>query len=117
MAMKQPKQTPYIMKSELSGSWYIVTKYVQKRGMCAIGPDAGKTFDYLIAREKFDCTERMRAILKAEIEDALAGVKMLRDEARKGNVEIVHRVRSAAGSDLRGRSNRASGPRKVRRAS
>jgi hypothetical protein len=54
------------MKSGLTGEWYIVTRYVQKRGMCAMGPDAGKEFDYLIAKEKFDCTEQMQKILAAE---------------------------------------------------
>ncbi len=62
-----PKQTPYIMKSALTKQWYIVTRYEQKRGMCAIGPDAGKDFDYLIAKEKFDVTEQMTKIITAEL--------------------------------------------------
>lgn len=65
--MKKPKpQTPYIMKSGLSGQWYVVTRYEQKRGMCAMGSDAGKEYDYLIAKEKFDVTDQMKKILESE---------------------------------------------------
>lgn len=55
------------MKSALTKTWYVVTRYEQKRGMCAMGRDAGKEYDYLIAKEKFDVTDQMTKIITTEL--------------------------------------------------
>lgn len=55
------------MKSTLTkpARWYVVTKYVQKRGISVFGPNAGQANEYLVAKEKFDVTDQILAILKA----------------------------------------------------
>jgi hypothetical protein len=65
--MRQTPQEPKIMKSTLTkpARWYVVTKYVQKRGISVFGSNAGETHEYLIAKEKFDVTDQINAIIKA----------------------------------------------------
>lgn len=65
---KSERQIPRIMKSTLMKphSWFVVTRYDIKRAMPVTGPGAGVPGHYLVAREKFDVTDQMTAILKAE---------------------------------------------------
>jgi hypothetical protein len=53
------------MKSSLTTppQWYIVTRYKEKRGIDA---ETGKEYAYLVASIKYDVTDQMEAILKAE---------------------------------------------------
>jgi hypothetical protein len=57
--------TPRLMKSALTSppQWYIVTRYTEKRG---IDPKSGEEYAYIVASRKYDITEQMEAILKAE---------------------------------------------------
>lgn len=63
--MKPAKQIPRIMKSTLTKppQWFVVTRYTLKSG---INPLTGEDVSYLAAREKFDVSDQMRAILKSE---------------------------------------------------
>lgn len=57
--------TPRIVKSMLTKppQWYIVTRYTVKEG---VHPTTGEKHAYLVASRKYDVTEQMEAILKAE---------------------------------------------------
>jgi hypothetical protein len=52
----RPKQTPRITYSPLVRRWFVVTRYIEKT------TPVGKR-RYLVAREKFDVTDQMQAIL------------------------------------------------------
>ena len=55
------KQHPRIVFSPLGKSWYVVTRYREKRGVNMDGEDIA----YLVAATKYDVTDQMEAILKA----------------------------------------------------
>jgi hypothetical protein len=59
------KQTPRIMKSTLTKppQWFLVTRYRIKDGIDAV---TGEKTRYMVAQQKYDVTDQMRAILKAE---------------------------------------------------
>jgi hypothetical protein len=61
---REETRTPMIMKSALSKEplWYIVTRYTYKEG---INSD-GERVRYMVAQRKYDVTQQMEAILKAE---------------------------------------------------
>lgn len=56
-------QTPLIVKSTLTkpSRWFVLTKYVEKRG---VHPKTGDDILYFKALVKHDVTDQMRAILK-----------------------------------------------------
>lgn len=56
---------PRIMKSDLTKppQWYVVTRYTEKRGIDTV---TGKEYAYLVASTKYDVTDQMEVILKAE---------------------------------------------------
>ena len=55
-------QIPRIVKSPLSKHWFVLTRYVEKRGVDA---KTGDDVAYLKALTKHDVTDQMVAILKA----------------------------------------------------
>ena len=58
---------PRIVKSELTQPprWNVVTRYTEKQGISAV---TGEEKAYIVARKKYDVTDQMEAILKAERE-------------------------------------------------
>jgi hypothetical protein len=56
------KQTPHLMQSPLTNQWYIVTRWREREG---VDTKTGERTRYMVALEKFDVSDQMRAILKA----------------------------------------------------
>lgn len=58
------KQTPRIMRSDLTKppQWFVVTRYRLKDGIDA---DTGEPTRYMVAQQKYDVSDQMRAILAA----------------------------------------------------
>lgn len=54
--------TPRIVKSPLTGHWFVLTRYRERDG---IDLDSGEKTRYLVAQTKYDVTDQMTAILKA----------------------------------------------------
>lgn len=57
-------QAPRIVRSDLTKppQWFVVTRYRIKDG---VDTETGEPTRYMVAQQKFDVTEQMRAILKA----------------------------------------------------
>ena len=54
------KQTPRIVQSPLSQSWYVVTRYRVRQGVDA---ETGEKNHFIVATTKYDVTDQMAAIL------------------------------------------------------
>lgn len=61
------KQTPRIVKSPLTNSWFVLTRWVEKRGIDTV---TGEDVAYLKAIVKHDVTDQMTAILKHHAKQA-----------------------------------------------
>lgn len=66
---------PLITKSELSGRWFVVTKYRIKEGIDA---GTGEKSKYIVAQAKHDVTDQMRRIISQEREAARGGKRRRR---------------------------------------
>jgi hypothetical protein len=52
-------QIPKIVKSGLSDTWYVMTRYRTKHGL----DETGRPVAYYVAQTKYDVTDQMKAIL------------------------------------------------------
>lgn len=56
-------QMPKIVKSGLTDSWYVITRYREKRG---VDTETGEPTAYYVAQTKYDVTDQMLAILQSQ---------------------------------------------------
>lgn len=56
-------QTPRIVYSPLGKCWYVVTRYVVRKGLDAVTAEPN---EYIMASVKYDVTDQMAAILSPQ---------------------------------------------------